>query len=243
MPFLESESLSLVDILMLLVIVVGLPLEALLTLKRSRSELASGKPGVRIKHYTQTIFLLWVVALPILVIWAAGDRNWAELGFAVQDSWMAISGWGLAALIAIFFLFQFSMVSKSETTRDQLREAVAKNPIMTNFMPHTEDEKHLFHLVGTTAGITEEIIFRGYLIWAFSLYLPLWAAALASLFLFTILHLYQGAKQLPGVFLMGALVTAVFLLSGSIWPAIAVHVFVDVINNSMVWRARAPLAA
>ena len=65
MPFLESESLSLMDILMLLVIVVGLPLEALLTLKRSRSELASGKPGVRIKHYTQTIFLLWVVALPI----------------------------------------------------------------------------------------------------------------------------------------------------------------------------------
>ena len=173
MPFLESESLSLVDILMLLVIVAGLPLEALLTLKRSRSELASGRPGVRIKHYTQTIFLLWVVALPILVVWAAGDRDWAELGFALQGGWMSLAGWGLAALIAIFFLAQFSMVSRSEATRNQLRKAIAKNPVMTNFMPHTEDEKHLFHLVGTTAGITEEIIFRGYLIWAFGLYLPL----------------------------------------------------------------------
>lgn len=243
MPILSATGLSLVDIFVLGVIVIGLPLEALLTLKKSRAELASGKPGVRVKHYTQTIFLLWAVALPILILWAVSDRNWAELGFTLQGGTMALTGWGLAGLVAAFFLFQFSMVARSSSARAQLQDAFAKSPTMTNFMPQTEDEKHLFHLLGTTAGITEEIIFRGYLIWAFSLFVPLWAAALASLFVFTLLHLYQGAKQLPGVFAMGALVTLVFVLSGSIWPAIAIHVFVDVINNSTVWKARSTAIA
>ena len=238
MPILSATGLSLVDIFVLGVIVIGLPLEALLTLKKSRAELASGKPGVRVKHYTQTIFLLWAVALPILILWAASDRNWADLGFTLQGGTLALFGGGRAGLIATVFLFQYSMVARSASARAQLQDAFSKSSTMTNFMPQTEDEKHLFHLLGTTAGITEEIIFRGYLIWAFSLFAPLWAAALASLFVFTILHLYQGARQLPGVFAMGALVTLVFVLSGSIWPAIAIHIFVDVINNSMVWKAR-----
>lgn len=243
MPILSATGLSLVDIFVLGVIVIGLPLEALLTLQKSRADLASGRPGVRVKHYTQTIFLLWAVALPILVLWATSDRNWADLGFTLRGGGLAWIGWALAALMAAFFLFQFSMVARSASARAQLQDVFSKSPTMANFMPQTEEEKHLFHLLGTTAGITEEIIFRGYLIWAFSLFVPLWAAALASLFVFTLLHLYQGARQLPGVFAMGALVTLVFVLSGSIWPAIAIHVFVDVINNSMVWRARRPVMA
>jgi len=109
---------------------------------------------------------------------------------------------------------------------------------MSNFMPHTEEERKVFDLMGVTAGITEEIIFRAYLIWALSLLMPVWAAALCALVVFTLLHIYQGAKQLPAIFLLGGTMTLVFLLSGSIWPAIALHVFVDLINNSTIWKAR-----
>ena len=65
-----------------------------------------------------------------------------------------------------------------------------------------------------------------------------WAAAGVALLVFTGLHAYQGVNQLPAVFAMGGLITLVFVLSGSIWPAIALHIFVDVINNSTVWKAR-----
>ena len=243
MPILNATGLSLVDIVMLGVILIALPLEALLTLKEGRAELASGRPGVRVKHYTQTLFWLWGMSLPILVLWAASGRDWAELGFTIQTGMVPFAGWGLAALVALFFLFQFSTVARSSKAREQVQEGLAANPIMSNFLPHTDEEKRLFSFLGTTAGITEEIVFRGYLIWAFSLYLPLWAAALASLFVFTLLHAYQGAKQLPGIFFVGAAVTLIFVLSGSIWPAIAVHIFVDVINNQMIWRARQSLPA
>ncbi|MEO1553177.1 MAG: type II CAAX endopeptidase family protein [Pseudomonadota bacterium] len=238
MPFLSADSLSLVDIAILAVIIIGLPLEALLTLKKGRAELASGKPGVRIKRYTQTILLLWGVSLPIIVLWAASGRAWPALGFQIQSDPMALLGWGVAAAVALFFLFQFSYIARSQSARDQFRDALAKTPLMINFLPQTDAERRLFNLMGVSAGIAEEIVFRGYLIWAFGLFMPVWAAALAALAVFTILHLYQGATQLPAIFTLGTLVTVVFLLSGSIWPAIALHVFIDVINNQTVWKAR-----
>lgn len=239
MPFLNATGLSLVDIALLAVIIIGLPLEALLTLKKGRAELASGAPGVRIKRYTQTIMLLWAIALPVIVLWAASDRAWADLGFQIQTGLLAYAGWGLAALMAIFFTYQFSMVSRSASVREQFRSGLAQDTLKSNFLPQTDEERRLFNLLGVTAGITEEIIFRGYLIWALALFMPIWAAAGGTLLIFTALHLYQGAKQLPTIFLLGAMVTLVFVLSGSLWPAIALHIFVDVINNSTIWKARA----
>lgn len=238
MPILSAESLSLVDIVMLAVIVIGLPLETLLTLKSGRAELASGKPGVRIKRYTQTIFLLWGLALPIIILWATSGRDWAALGFQVQSGTIAIAGWALAGLMAIFFVYQLALVTRSASVRDDFRNGLAKDEIMSNFMPQTEAERRVFNLMGVSAGIAEEIIFRGYLIWALSLFMPVWVAATGALLVFTLLHLYQGAKQLPTIFMFAALATLVFVLSGSLWPAIAVHIFIDVINNQTIWKAR-----
>lgn len=243
MPLFNDLGLSLVDILLLAIILVGLPLEALLTLKSTRAKLATNAPGVRVKHYTQTILWLWAIAIPILVVWAVSGRDWAALGFQIPTSAHVAYGWGLAALVAGFFIYQNAMVASSDAAKAQLQEAMAERKIISDFMPQADEERALFNLVSVTAGITEEIIFRGYLIWVFSLFVPIWLAGLAALVVFTFLHLYQGAKQLPTVFAMGALLTLIFILSGSIWPAIAVHILVDMINNSMVWKARTFVAA
>jgi len=238
MPFLSAEGLSLVDIAMLAIIIIGLPVEALRTLKQDREELASGKPDARIKHYTWTLLMLWGLALPIIVLWATSGRDWAELGFQIELGKLAIAGWTLAGFVAIFFTYQYVLVARSESVRKQFRDQLSGNPIMSNFMPKTDAERGLFNALGISAGIAEEIIFRGYLIWALNLFMPLWIAATAALLVFTLLHLYQGAKQLPPIFVIGALATLVFVLSGSLWPAIALHIFVDVINNQTVWKAR-----
>lgn len=238
MPILSVESLSLVDIVMLAVIIVGLPLESLLTLKSGRAELASGRPGARIKHYAQTILMLWGLALPVIVLWAVNGRDWADLGFQIEAGAVAAVGWALAGLIAFFFTYQFALVARSSSAREQFRDGLAKDPLMSNFMPHTDAERRIFNLMGVSAGIAEEIIFRGYLIWALSLFMPLWVAAIVALMVFTLLHLYQGAKKLPVIFISSGLATLVFVLSGSLWPAIAMHIFVDVMNNQMVWKAR-----
>lgn len=238
MPVFSLESLSLLDAVLLAVILLGLPAEAFLSLKKTRTELAENHPGVRVKHYTHTILILCGLTVPILILWAVNDRSWGLLGFQVQYGWIALAGWGLMALVAGFFLYQYFAVSGSETAKQQYRDGLANKPLITDFMPHTEDERRVFNLLGVTAGVAEEIIFRGFLIWALAVYLPLWMAALAALLVFTVLHLYQGVDQLPTIFLMGGLVTIIFLMSGSLWPVILLHIFVDVINNQTVWAAR-----
>ena len=238
MPFLSADALSVVDIAILVVIVIGMPLEALFNLKTSRAELASGNPGVRIKHYAQTILLLWGISLPIIILWATSDRDWSWLGFQFLAGPLAFAGWGLAVMITLFFFYQYSSIARSSSAREQFRNGLAQNPIMSNFMPHTDDERRLFNVVGVSAGIAEEIVFRGYLIWAFSQVLPIWVAALAALIIFTLLHIYQGFSQLPAIFVLGALMTLIFLLTGSLWAVIGLHIFVDVINNQTFWKAR-----
>ena len=238
MPILSVESLSLVDIAMLAVILVGLPLESLRTLKSDRAELASGQPGVRIKHYAQTIMWLWGLALPVLVLWATSGRDWSDLGFQIEAGTVAIVGWALAGLIAAFFTYQLAVVIYSPSVRQQFRDGLAKDSISSNFLPQTDAERRIFNLMGISAGISEEIIFRGYLIWTLSLFMPLSIAAVVALLVFTLLHLYQGANKLPVIFITGGLATLVFVLSGSLWPAIAMHIFVDVINNQTAWKAR-----
>lgn len=238
MPIFSPDSLSVLDAILLAVILIGLPAEAFLSLKKTREDLARNQPGVRVKHYSQTILLLWGLTLPILILWAVNDRSWGLLGFQVEYSWVAVLGWGLTVMVTAFFLYQYFAVSGSESVKQQYRDGLANKPLMQDFMPQTEDERRVFNLLGVTAGVAEEIIFRGFLIWALALYFPLWVAALSALLVFTLLHLYQGVEQLPTIFLMGGLVTVIFLMTGSLWPVILLHIFVDVINNQTVWVAR-----
>ena len=56
----------------------------------------------------------------------------------------------------------------------------------------TPAEMRRFTWLGITAGIVEELIFRGYLVWYFSSFVPLWAAIVITAVAFGIGHAYQG---------------------------------------------------
>lgn len=145
----------------------------------------------------------------------------------------------LAALVSGFFTWQWFGVMRSDAVRRKFcteLEAMGEN---LYFLPQSEAEFRLFRTTAVTAGITEEIIFRGFVIWGFAHVMPVWAAAALSLAVFTWLHRYQGLAQLLPVFLIGLVMTVIVVLSGSLWPAIAMHVVVDLLNGETVRAARA----
>lgn len=238
MSLFSTDSLTVIDLALLAYIVLIQPIRAFLKAEQGRAELASSAPHVRVETYTQSMFSLWSVAIPVLILWAVNNREWHDLGFKIEMGWIAALGWSLALLVVGYLLVQWASVVRSEKTRQQLHAQLDKAETISDLMPRNAAEKDLFHLLSVTAGITEEIIYRGYLIWAFALLVPTWAAALIGLIVFTLVHIYQGWSQLPGVFAMGALFTLIFMLSGSIWPAIVAHILVDALQNSMIWRAR-----
>lgn len=238
MPFLNAGAFSLFDVVLLLVILVGLPVEAQLSRGRMKDIILSGRPGARRRLYIGTMLMLWGLTLPILLAWRLGGRDWGDLGFRFESGWSSLAGWSLAALTAAVFHQQYLAVKTRPDVRRKMREEFEKAGEALYFMPRTKDEHSLFRLTGITAGITEEVLFRGYLLWALGLIMPLWLAAAISLAVFVFLHLYQGVSQLVPVFVLGAIMTATVILSGSLWPAIALHVLVDVLNNDTLWLAR-----
>ncbi|MCA8900113.1 MAG: CPBP family intramembrane metalloprotease [Hyphomonas sp.] len=240
MPIFSPDALSLVDILLACLLVIGLPLEGELARGGVLAKVRAGAPGARIRLYRQTIFMLWGLTLPLLVVWAVAGRDWAALGFGIAGGWTALAGWALAALACGFFLLQYFNVRLSPAARAEARKVFSKMDGALCFLPATEKERGLYRLTGLTAGITEEILFRGYLIWAFGLIVPVWAAAAASLALFVFLHRYQGRAGLIQVAGIGIVLTLVVLLSGSTWPAIALHIVTDIANGETAWQATQP---
>lgn len=95
-------------------------------------------------------------------------------------------------------------------------------------LPRNRPELGYASGLAVNAGVSEELLFR----WALPALLfivtgePLSAFGLALL-LFAGLHAYQGLPGIIGTFVVGLLLTAVYVLSGSIWLAIVVHIVFD----------------
>lgn len=104
-------------------------------------------------------------------------------------------------------------------------------------MPRTRAELIWFAGLGLTAGCCEEFLYRGYLVWALAPRLGWWGAAAASVPLFALLHGYQGVGGVVRTGVAGALFTLVVALTGSLWPAIALHATVDVGSGIVAWLA------
>jgi membrane protease YdiL (CAAX protease family) len=87
-------------------------------------------------------------------------------------------------------------------------------------------------LVSVSAGVIEEIVYRGFLIWAFAHWMHPVAAAALALAVFVAVHLYQESfGALARVAVFGAVAVVLVMLSGSLLPAIALHIAVDLASG------------
>jgi membrane protease YdiL (CAAX protease family) len=85
----------------------------------------------------------------------------------------------------------------------------------------------LFSALAITAGICEELLFRGFMIWYLQHWMGLIQAALLSSALFGLGHAYQGVRGILTTGLVGAFMAGVYLLSGSIYLCMLIHVLMD----------------
>jgi membrane protease YdiL (CAAX protease family) len=95
----------------------------------------------------------------------------------------------------------------------------------------------VFVFVAITAGICEEIIFRGFLLRTLVLgtgITPL--AVVLSAGAFGVVHAYQSGAGALRAALLGVLLTVPLLLDGSILSAIVAHTLLDLLSG--LWLAR-----
>lgn len=177
----------------------------------------------RLSAYVGSIVTLVVLATAALVLGALGPGLEA-MGLAPVFGLRELETTGMLAvgITALGLIFWLAGEIFGLDESDLLQELIPRNA----------QEKGLFVLLSIAAGVGEELVYRG---WLISVLAPFfdgpWIAAIVSSMAFSLLHSYQGAIGILRSGLMGFLFAAAFIVHGSLWPLIAVHVGVDLISG------------
>jgi uncharacterized protein len=221
------------------------PLRGRTRYRRLIDELATD-PRARERFYVRGIVAAWVAVGYVAVVGALAGRGAASILLTVshlkQGVPLLITTYvGVAALAMVVSLA--AIWRGGDGLLDRLRRQVAR---FVEILPRTALERRTFAVVAVTAGISEEILYRG-----FGLAYLRWLDHGASTGLlvavigiaFGIAHLYQGARGVVLTALIGAFFTWITLLTGTLLPAILIHVLVDLRVVALPATISAPRAA
>ncbi|MEM1123220.1 MAG: CPBP family intramembrane glutamic endopeptidase [Bacteroidota bacterium] len=186
-------------------------------------------------YYGNGIFQ-WICAFVILVVWWAYDRPLPDLGFQ-WGAWSTVSVALLGLFIFLYLMDVWSELRNAEKIAATKDKWLKEIPIL----PATFEEFKHFLFVALTAGVCEEIIFRGFFVNYFLAInennaLGNWLAVLIPAFLFAFGHMYQGSKAVVKVMLMAVLFGWIYLLTRSLLLLMLIHFLVDVLGGYLAYR-------
>jgi uncharacterized protein len=199
-----------------------------------RQELAASD---RLSLYASTIASQWVIAA--IVLWRALARGlqFTDLGMTLNNPWKI--AWVTVALTLVLCAGQFAGLRKLVQIPDEERGPLFR--ITEKIMPRTSHETMVFVALATTAGLSEEFLYRGFV---FSLFIKLFAFSTFSAFYaglwssawFSAAHLYQGRRGIITTFVVGVIFVLVRIYTGSLIPPMVAHAGVDLMVGLCVPR-------
>lgn len=231
--------LTIFDFWLLALIGIAMPIYSWIEHQRELKLQAKGRGRSLLFQYWQTILMLWVSTGLVIAAWVSSGRPLGHLGLTTSSNPWFLGPLGCAMAAGLAYGAQVLVIRRSPRARQQLRRRLAEQRGVSTVLPNSLGEVRTFRLVALTAGVTEEILFRGFLVWGLAHWMPVWAAAAGALLIFTLSHLYQETpRALAGVFVGGAIMTALALMSGSLIPAMLLHALVDLAGGEMAWIAQ-----
>lgn len=218
-----------------------MPIRAFQTARRGDLKRMSFTPDNKRLLYYGNGLMLWGMALITVLVWHFQERKFEDLGFDWGALPFSLDAW----LILIAFVVLYGADALSETGSEEKRN-LTKEHFLQNvgFLPANAVDYTHFIFLALTAGICEEIVFRGYFINYFQWWFEDWSnqkLAFALVILlpaisFGITHLYQGWKAVLKIVAMAVLFGAFFLMTGTLWPIMIIHVVVDLVGGLVSWR-------
>lgn len=214
------------------------PIRDYFLIRERATRIRAGEAGLRLGFYRRVIGEHWATVLVLLVVWFALGRDAASIGFVPRLGLQAWAGYVLTALICATLIFQAVTIGRNPKSLASAREKLTS---LSFIIPHTPRERRLFDAVSVTAGICEEILYRGYavayLMAAFGA--PFWVAGLLSSLVFGFAHIYQGAAGVPRTALVGLMFFVLYGLTGSLWAPMIAHAVMDITSGRIGYAAYA----
>ena len=197
--------------------------------------------NARLKFYKSSILGLWIPTVFILLLVIFTELTLKDIGLSVPNiNTNTLGPFVTYSVFAVAFLYLFGILyysigyQFSDKIRTKLAQAKQKewdNVSFSEILPITNKEKKIWNYVSLTAGITEEIIYRGFLIFALAYLFPdfsIWLIIIFSSLLFGLAHTYQGfATGVLKITVFGVIFSILYIGIGSIFPLIVFHFLID----------------
>ncbi len=195
------------------------------------TEIDAGKADARVNAYRRTMAVEWSLAILVLVRWGVRGQLPGVMGAGdIGTAWWV--GTALAVVGSVLLVLQSVVVLRSA---ERIGQARAQLEPLQSIIPASAREGRYFSALSATAGICEEIVYRGFLIAYLAWFFPLWAAVALSSAVFGLGHAYQGAGGIVKTGLVGLAMAGLFVLTGSLWAPILVHAVID-LNSGYLGR-------
>jgi len=221
--------IHIVDHLFILMLFVVQPIHGALEFKRYMQRVEAGEPADRIKMYRDTLALEWVAFAVLAAAWYLLGRPIADLGYVAPSG---VGFWVGSAFVAAFSAYLLlSWRQSKKFTNDDKEKHIASFGKLGHFLPQNARDFRLFAALSVTAGIVEETIYRGFVLWYLFAYMPAWAAVVVSSIAFGLAHSYQGTGGVVRVTAIGLVFGALYLFTGSIWVPIVGHILLDALQG------------
>lgn len=209
--------------LLVIYAILGMPLFAWAWYEKAKRQIAAGNPEAKLRLYHEIVVEQVATTAGVLGLWLWGGIAGVSLGLTVPRYWP----WNLvllAVLVTLLVRSALKLRPKAEKLREQIKNRVGA------LVPDTHRERQWFGAVSIGAGISEELVFRGFLFYYLGLYLPqinAWEKVVLTSLIFGVAHFYQGKQGIIGATVLGLIAATIYVLSGSLLLPIVLHAVID----------------
>ena len=192
---------------------------------RAIARLGEEQLPARNRMYASTIIGLWGLAIAASIAATESGFTPQMLGIVPTTRttfwlWVCFAITATAALVVAFKAF-----------------GIEETPTLHYLIPRSATEKLTFVGVSVTAGICEELVFRGFLIAALHVATgSVLVATLVAAAAFGVSHAHQNARGGLRAGLLGLVMSVPLLVTGSVYPAVAAHAAVDLVAG--LWLSK-----
>jgi membrane protease YdiL (CAAX protease family) len=230
----NAQVLDIFALALLLILGIAVPLLGVWDFRRLTRWVEEGRADAKMKTYNWILMMEWGLTLGLLAWYFAAGKNLGDLKIvSLYQGWQWVAvGAGLGAVV--FLIWQMMSVRGNSK---ELAKISKKMGDLAALVPRTGPEQRVFTLVSFTAGICEEIIYRGLLMITLAPVLGVWQAVALSSVIFGLGHVYQGFEGVVKTTLLGSVMALLALFSGSLLIPIIVHAVVDLTSGRLMGAA------
>jgi len=218
-----------VDHILAFILCIGIPLNARQNAGALSNIIFSSEQ--KKKFYISGSFSLLIMGAVVMTVWLLFKRPLSEIGLTQPGNIQ--SWWRLSLIFVLIYLLDAFVSFLSKKEFDKTIEDFKKR---TPFLPTKKSELPEYLLLCFSAGVFEEIVYRGYLVnycwYLFDGYnYQRSLSVLVPALVFSVAHFYQGTKAVIKIFVLSLFFGYIFIYSGSLLIVMLLHFLVNAISG------------